>query len=285
MGRESKGECKSDVGWEIELRSAGKLRIDVSQIQPTGCLPEMDWQKQLIFLGRDRLEAGDLFRIRRRGSDPSEVWIGELARVDGIGAGNLGRTIRIDSSVGQRIGLEMKSGRIDVWGDAGADLGCGLQGGQIFIRGNCGDRVGGCLPGQRNGMSGGLIVIRGNAGEFAGERLRRGVLMAGGVLGRGAAHQMIAGTLVARRLIPPHGYEIQRGTLICAEFEIHAPTRMDSIDPNPIRAELLFPQLLWKQLHDQNLHLPEFDFLKQPQWLRVPLGLSASSRLEMFVAG
>ena len=79
--------------------------------------------------------------------------VGDLARIDGIGAGLAGGTLVVD-------------------GDAGWYVGQGMRGGSIEVRGRAGPQAGGALPGAKRGMTGGEIVVRGSVGPGAGTGLR-----------------------------------------------------------------------------------------------------------------
>ena len=64
--------------------------------------------------------------------------------------------------------------------------------------GDVGDRLGGPLAGEVEGMNGGMVVVRGDAGERAGDRMRRGMLIVEGDAGEAAGSRMLAGTLIVR---------------------------------------------------------------------------------------
>jgi formylmethanofuran dehydrogenase subunit C len=134
-------------------------------------------EQELWIEGTGRACAGDVFEIRASPGERVRL-IGDLALMDGIGAGLAGGTLVVD-------------------GDAGWYLGQGMRGGAIEVRGNVGPQAGAALPGAKRGMTGGEIVIRGSAGAGVGAGLRRGLIAVEGAVAEGAGRAMLAGTVVA----------------------------------------------------------------------------------------
>jgi formylmethanofuran dehydrogenase subunit C len=129
-----------------------------------------------VLYGGQRARLGDLFTVQGERATRLRL-VGDLARVQGLGAG-------------------MTGGEIVVEGNVGHDTGVGMSGGVIDIRGDAGDNLGGAAPGASRGMTGGEIVVRGKAGADPGSSLRRGLIVIGGDAGERAGQRMIAGSLV-----------------------------------------------------------------------------------------
>jgi formylmethanofuran dehydrogenase subunit C len=124
--------------------------------------------------GRSRL--GDLFEIRATEGERVRL-VGDLGRMDGIGAGLTGGTLVVE-------------------GDAGWYVGQGMSGGSIEVKGRVGPQAGGALPGAKRGMTGGEILVRGSAGPGTGSGLRRGLIVVEGEVAEGAGRAMLAGSIV-----------------------------------------------------------------------------------------
>ncbi len=139
--------------------------------------------------------------------------LGEFFKVAGD-AGDQHLVIEGDCSRVKWIGMEMKSGRIDVYGNAGMHLGSEMKGGEIHVHGNATDWVGGEMRGGRIhvhgdaghlagaayrgapiGMRGGVILIDGKAGNEIGANMRRGLIAVGGDSGDFPGVSMIAGSV------------------------------------------------------------------------------------------
>jgi formylmethanofuran dehydrogenase subunit C len=132
------------------------------------------------------------------------------------------------------LGANMRSGRIDIAGDAGAYLGFGMKGGEIhclgntqdfaacnmqeglmIIAGNTGDFLGGAATGLRKGMLGGTVVVKGHAGDRVGDQMRRGLILIEGNAGDYCASRMLAGTIgVLGKVGAYAGFSMRRGTLL-----------------------------------------------------------------------
>jgi formylmethanofuran dehydrogenase subunit C len=124
-----------------------------------------------------------------------ELPLGDMCEVSGTADG----TIRFtgDLSGVTRLGAGLTEGAVLVDGGVGDEVGLGMAGGSIEVRGDAGARAGGAAPEARRGMTGGELVVHGSAGESAGALMRRGLLAVGGRVGHHAGAGMIAGTLVA----------------------------------------------------------------------------------------
>ena len=148
-----------------------------------------------VWLGARQARLGDFFDVRGERSARLHV-VGDLARVEGIGAGTAGGELTVEGDAGRRVAAGMSGGLVEVRGSVGDDAGLGMSGGVLRVSGDAGDRLGGGTPGASRGMSGGEIVVGGSAGRDAGARARRGLVVVGGDAGEHAGHAMIAGTVV-----------------------------------------------------------------------------------------
>ena len=169
----------------------------------------------------DRATLGDLFEVSGAPA-PRIRLVGDLALMDGIGAG-------------------LAAGELVVEGDAGRHLGQRMSGGVIELRGSAGPLVGGADPGAKRGMTGGEIIIRGSAGPMAGAGIRRGLIVVQGDAGEDAGRAMIAGSvLVFGSLGANPGLFSKRGSIVA--FGAHTP-------PAPYRYSCTYrPPHLWVTL-------------------------------------
>ena len=124
-----------------------------------------------------------------------ELPLGDVCEVTGTPDG----TIRFTGELSRvtRLGAGLTEGAVVVEGSVGDEVGLGMAGGSLEVRGDAGERAGGTAPEARRGMTGGELVVHGSAGASAGALMRRGLLAIGGAVGHHAGAGMIAGTLVA----------------------------------------------------------------------------------------
>ena len=200
----------------LTLRTPLPGRLDLS---PLGAALAEDASPKalsslVLALGNQRVALGELFDVA--GDTPGELVLrGDLGRVDGIGAGLAGGTVRVEGHAGAWLGQDLSGGRIVVEGNVGDYAGAAMRKGSIEVLGNAGDYLGGALPGAMKGMAGGQVVIRGSVGARCGDRMRRGAILIGGHLGEYAGTRMLAGTLLALEGCGAHaGYGMKRGTLL-----------------------------------------------------------------------
>ncbi len=194
----------------------GGIGADVSAITPERLagLDEDGIRDIPILVGGRTAPLGRAFALEG-GSGPDVSFVGDLARVDGIGAELTGGTVRADGPVGDRAGASMRGGRLIVEGDVGHDLGIGMSGGALMVTGDAGDRAGGAGPGASRGMTGGEILVRGSCGAEAGARARRGVICIAGQAGARTGHEILAGTVVVLGSAGPEaGRRNRRGSLV-----------------------------------------------------------------------
>lgn len=130
-----------------------------------------------------------------------------------------GRLI-VECDVGDEVGLGLRGGTIEIRGNVGSHLGCGMRHGSITVAGNAGDYVGAPSLGQRRGMRGGIITIEGNVGQRAGDCMRRGTIIVHGDAGDYLAARMIAGTIaVCGRIGKQAGALMRRGTVWAPQLQ------------------------------------------------------------------
>lgn len=174
-------------------------------------------QRLPIRLGKDSLEFGQLFECRVVGEQPGLVWSGDTGRLNFVARNLTGGNVRVEGSVGDHAGCEMRGGRLEVTGDAGHWLASDLKGGTIVVEGHCGQYAAASLPARRRGMTGGLLIVRGSAGGGLGRRMRRGIVVVEGDA-CDPANEMLAGTIIlGGRVNGGVGTLMKRGTIVCLQ--------------------------------------------------------------------
>lgn len=189
----------------LALRAPLRHRVDASTVA-WSTLRGLDaagiGSQEVWIEDEGRATLGDLFAIS--GSPAPRIRLaGDLALMDGIGAG-------------------LSAGELIVDGNAGWYLGRRMSGGIIEVRGNTGPLAGAADPGAKRGMSGGEIIVRGSAGPMTGAGLRRGLIVVQSDAGEDAGRAMIAGSiLVFGSLGVNPGLFSRRGSLVA--FGAHTP--------------------------------------------------------------
>jgi formylmethanofuran dehydrogenase subunit C len=199
----------------IALRGGLDARLDVEGLAPDrmASLSAADVARLPVWQGRRRAELGEFFDVS--GSGPVVVVEGDLATVDGLGAGMAGGEMIIVGDVGARVGASMKGGSITVRGSVGDDAAMAMAGGLLCVERNAGARLAAALPGAARGMSGGEVIVHGSTGTDTAARARRGLVVVGRDTGPEPGRAMIAGTLVvfgAAGALP--GIGNKRGSII-----------------------------------------------------------------------
>ena len=193
----------------LVLRAPIAERTDFGGVTPDRCASLTDRQIAAlpVAVGGRPATVGDLFDVEGGAASRLEI-DGDLSLVDNVGAG-------------------MTGGELAVRGHVGNDAGLAMSGGVLRVFGNAGQRLGGGLPGASKGMTGGEIVVDGSVGDDAAARIRRGLVVVGGSTGAAAGRAMIAGTLVVFGTVGSHPAEgNKRGSLIALrEFQIPASYR------------------------------------------------------------
>jgi formylmethanofuran dehydrogenase subunit C len=173
-----------------------------------------------------------------RGEQP----LGDVCEVSGTPDG----TIRFTGVLGRvtRLGAGLTEGAVVVDGGVGDEVGLGMAGGSIEVRGDAGARAGGAAPEARRGMTGGELVVHGSAGESAGALMRRGLVAVGGRVGHHAGAGMIAGTLVAFGEIgAAAGLWSKRGSIVALAGVTVPPTYRYACTYQPIHLRLTLTRL------------------------------------------
>jgi formylmethanofuran dehydrogenase subunit C len=170
---------------------AGELRFD--RFAELGAA---EIERQTIWAaGAGPVPLAELFTVRGQRSAQVRV-VGDLRRVERLGAGHQSGELTIEGPAGREVGLRMRGGRITVLGNAGWGAGLEMAGGVLDVAGDTGPRAGAAGPGAKRGMTGGEMIVRGSAGPEAGASMRRGLLAVAGDAGPGAGRATIAGTVV-----------------------------------------------------------------------------------------
>ncbi len=200
------------------LRAPLDSRLEVDGFAPDRLvgLEEREIAGLPVWLGSREARLGDFFDVRGGRADRVRV-VGDVARIDGLGAGTAAGELIVEGHAGRRVGAGMTGGRIQVLGHVGDDAAIGMAGGVLHVTGNAGDRLAAALPGASKGMTGGEVILGGSAGTEAAARVRRGLVVVAGDCGQEAGRAMIAGTLVVLGRTGAHpGRGNKRGSIVAA---------------------------------------------------------------------
>ena len=171
-----------------------------------------------------------------------DVALGEICAVSGDPDG----TVRFSGNFRSvaRLGAGLTEGRVIVEGDVGDEVGLGMAGGSIHVRGTAGARAGAAAPEARRGMTGGELVVTGDVGDGAGALMRRGLLAVGGRTGRHTGAGMIAGTVVAvGDLGAAAGLWSKRGSIVALAGVTFPSTYRLACTYQPIHLRLVLTRL------------------------------------------
>ncbi len=156
-------------------------------------------EKTVVWEGNKERTLADLFTIRKTdGEDAALSIVGNVSRVNGIGAGMSQGEITIKGDVGSHLGERMKGGKITVDGNVAGWLGSAMMGGTIEIFGNVGDYLAAPYRGSSRGMRGGSIIVHGNVRDEAGARMKHGTIKIYGNAGQFTGCRMSDGTIYVR---------------------------------------------------------------------------------------
>lgn len=213
-------------GFRLTVRQLPPGRLDMSGITPARLAGLSSAEVERLELAGGILMQ-EVFSVA--GSAGSTLTIsGETNRLDFLGQGLAEGTLVVEGEAGAYAGQGMRGGRLDIHGNAGPFAASGMAGGLIAISGNAGDNLGGARPGEKFGQSGGVVHVGGNIGARAGDRMRRGTIVAAGGIGAAAGSRMMGGTIIASK---GFGYGpgtlMRRGTLIGPSAEHILPTFAD----------------------------------------------------------
>jgi formylmethanofuran dehydrogenase subunit C len=164
--------------------------------------------------GKRKLRVDELFSIS--GSDVEKIHINNsFSKLDYIGHGLDGGSIRVTGDVGAYLAMNMRAGEITVSGNVGIYAACQMKNGFLQIMGDVGDFLGGALPGNKKGIQGGTVLIKGSAGDRVGDHMRRGMILIEGGTGDYCGARMTAGTIAVMGETGRNiGYGMRRGTLL-----------------------------------------------------------------------
>ena len=197
--------------------NGGPLAIDLLGITPDRLagLSLDAVERRMVRADEQPAELGELFTVEGDLGDGVLECRGDFSRVHSLAAGMSSGQVRVGGPVGRHAAEGMTGGRLEVAGSAGDWLAAEMSGGEVHVAGSAGDNVAGARPGSREGMRGGLVIVAGDVGHMAGQRMRRGILAAGGGCGEASAFEMRAGTVVvAGRVGPRAGLGMARGSLV-----------------------------------------------------------------------
>ena len=215
-------------GLTLRLRAPLGERINLTGLAPlAAAAQDADAVRRMIVVAGARTATiGDIYFVS---GTPGELMeIESSARVDGVGAGMNGGTMRIEGDVGADAARGMRNGRLDIRGCAGTHLASGMTGGLVVVTGDAGAHVGAARPGERFGMAGGMVVVGGDTGERSGDRMRRGTIVIRGMAGPAAGSRMMGGTIWTERgFHAGPGPLLRRGTLIGPSIDHVLPTFAD----------------------------------------------------------
>jgi formylmethanofuran dehydrogenase subunit C len=184
-------------GVVARLRAPLTERADLGEVLGAGwgSMSPADLARRPVRMGGRAATFGDLFEVGGQAGGSIRLE-GDLRQVDRLAAGLTEGTVIAESHVGEEVGL-------------------GMSGGSVVVRGNAGPRAGAAPPEARRGMSGGELIIHGNAGPEAGARMRRGLIAIGGRAVANAGAMMIAGTVVVLGAAGPGaGLWSKRGSIV-----------------------------------------------------------------------
>jgi formylmethanofuran dehydrogenase subunit C len=209
-----------------------------------------------VWRGREQMVLGDLFTVEGERSPRVRV-VGDLSRVDALGAAMSDGELTVDGDAGRYAGSRMSGGVLRVTGSAGYGAGLEMSGGLLDIAGDAGDRVGAARLGASKGMLGGEIIVRGRLGAEAGARMRRGSIVCYGA-GDRTGEAMIAGNVI---VLGDAGKDIgqynKRGTIVVFGSAGIPPTYAYSCTFNPPHLALTLRYLRSKhglKIDDERLH-------------------------------
>ncbi|MEM3442405.1 MAG: formylmethanofuran dehydrogenase subunit C [Candidatus Bathyarchaeia archaeon] len=156
--------------------------------------------KLKVWEGNKQKTLSELFKVEETKSEnPAIIIRGNVSKVRRIGAQMKSGEITIYGDVGMHLGEEMKGGKILVHGNADAWAGSMMKGGTIEIHGNASNYLGSPYRGSSEGMRGGKIVVYGNAGNEVGVHMRKGIIKVYGNAGQFTGFRMHDGTIYVQK--------------------------------------------------------------------------------------
>lgn len=262
----------------LRLRAALPAPLDAAPLQPArfAGLAPAEIARTPLRLGNREVPLGELFDVTGDPASGELVIEGGDAKLDRLAAGLAAGTIRVLGDVGDELAREAGGGRIEVEGSAGAFACTGMREGTVVVRGDVGPHAASRRTGLRWGMQGGVLWVEGRLGDFAGERMRRGIVVAGSA-GARIGTFLSAGTILVRGAAGPEpGFGLRRGSLIL----LHPPAELPPTFVDCGVHRFLFTELLVRELEARAL--PSVDLRRR---FRRHLGCTASGgRGEILIA-
>ena len=224
-----------------------KFTLDASVLIPDKlkALNLSDIRKIKLDYGNQHVNAGELFKIS--GNDSTNIHFRFCTeKVIRIGQNMTTGMIEVFGNAGDYLGKEMQNGKIIVHGSAGDWTGCSMKNGYIEISGDVGEYLGAGVPGDPHGMSNGHIIVLGDAGDRVGDRMRRGTIIIHGKAGDYCGSRMFAGSIIVLDKAGKYiGYSMRRGSIILAKKPKHISSTFKSCGYLKMQyLRLLFPQLI-----------------------------------------
>ena len=201
-------------------QSESRLPVDVRQLTPDMLVGRSveEIHELPIGLGNVSTPVSSCFEVSGEVSGHL-VFKGKLSNVHHVGHAMRSGFVEVHGDAGSHIGDSMCGGELVVHGSVSDFAGFEMRGGTLVVHGDAGDHVGGCYPGAKHGMNRGTILIDGNAGEGVGYRMRRGTIVVVGDSGAHLGWQMRAGTIAIIGLAKqPIGVDMKRGTIVVNRF-------------------------------------------------------------------
>ena len=212
--------------------------------------------------GKQAVRVDELFDIS--GHDSASLrFLNTTEQLDYLGANMRSGRIDISGNAGAYLGFGMKGGEIHCLGSTQDLAACNMQNGLMVIHGNTGDFLGGAAAGLRKGMLGGTVVVKGHAGDRVGDQMRRGLILIEGNAGDYCASRMLAGTIgVLGKVGAYAGFSMHRGTLLLTAQPCLHPT-MQACGSHT----LPFLNLLFKSFAPYSQAFANLKSLRAARWL------------------
>lgn len=178
-------------------------------------------KKFKVYYGKDLVELGELFDVKKEGGDKKLLLEGDFSRVKWIGCRMADGEIVVKGSVGANCGAYMAGGKIVIEGNADDWLGAEMKDGEIIVKGNAGNLVGCAYYGDATGMQGGKITIEGNANNYIGEKMSGGEIEIKGNAGDFIGTEMKGGKIVIHGSCGFVGGDMKAGEIVIGgDFEL-----------------------------------------------------------------
>jgi formylmethanofuran dehydrogenase subunit C len=212
--------------------------------------------------GKQAVRVDELFDIS--GHDSASLrFLNATQQLDCLGANMRSGRIDISGDAGAYLGFAMKGGEIHCLGNTQDLAACNMQNGLMVIHGNTGDFLGGAAAGLRKGMLGGTVVVKGHAGDRVGDQMRRGLILIEGNAGDYCASRMLAGTIgVLGKVGAYAGFSMHRGTLMLrTQPDLHPTMQACGSHTLP------FLNLLYKSFAPYSQAFASLNTLRAARWL------------------